>query len=53
VARSSYIDPRVFDRYLAGFTITSELHAIKQRRLDEERRRAAIERAVLELLAPA
>jgi len=53
VARSSYIDPRVFDRYLTGWTIASELQAIKQRGLDEERRRAEIERAVLELLASA
>jgi DNA topoisomerase I len=53
VARSSYIDPRVFDRYLAGWTITSELQAIERRELDEERRRAEVERAVLELLAPA
>jgi len=53
VARSSYIDPRVFDRYLTGSTIASELKAIARRGLDEERRRAEIERAVLELLAPA
>jgi DNA topoisomerase I len=53
VARSSYIDPRVFDRYLTGWTIASELQAIEPRGLDEERRRAEIERAVLELLVPA
>lgn len=53
VARSSYIDPRVFDRYLTGSTLASELQAIERRGLDEERRRAEIERAVLELLAPA
>jgi len=53
VARSSYIDPRVFDRYLTGSTIASELQAIKRRGLDQERRRAAIERAVLGLLATA
>jgi DNA topoisomerase-1 len=52
VARSSYIDPRVFDRYLTGSTIASELQAINQRGLEQERRRAEIERAVLELLAP-
>jgi DNA topoisomerase-1 len=51
VARSSYIDPRVFDRYLTGSTLASELQAIERRGLDEERRRAEIERAVLELLA--
>jgi DNA topoisomerase IB len=53
VARSSYIDPRVFDRYLTGSTLTSALQAIERRGLDEEQRRAEIERAVLELLAPA
>jgi len=53
VARSSYIDPRVFDRYLTGATLASELQAIQRRGLDEEQRRAEIERAVLELLAPA
>jgi DNA topoisomerase-1 len=53
VARSSYIDPRVFDRYLAGWTLASELQAIERRGLDEERRRAEIERAVLELLVSA
>jgi DNA topoisomerase I len=53
VARSSYIDPRVFDRYLTGSTIASELQAIKRRRPDEERRRAEIERAVLNLLEQA
>jgi hypothetical protein len=34
-------------------TIVSELQEIERRGLDEERRRAEIERAVLELLAPA
>jgi DNA topoisomerase-1 len=53
VARSSYIDPRVFDRYLAGRTLASELQAIERRELDEERLRAEIETAVLELLASA
>ncbi len=52
VARSSYIDPRVFDRYLAGSTIAGELETIERRGLDEERRWAEVERAVLELLAP-
>jgi hypothetical protein len=43
----------VFDRYLTGWTLASELQAIERRGLDEERRRAEIERAVLELLASA
>jgi DNA topoisomerase-1 len=53
VARSSYIDPRVFDRFLAGRTIAAELAEIEQQRLDEEHRRTEIETAVLGLLAPA
>jgi DNA topoisomerase IB len=50
VARSSYIDPRVFDRYRSGSTIAGELAAIDARPLDDERRRAAVERAVIDLL---
>ncbi len=50
VARSSYIDPRVFDRYLAGRTIANELEEIREQGLDEERRRSQIEAAVLALL---
>jgi DNA topoisomerase I len=51
VARGSYIDPRVFDRYLSGWTIADELRRIEARGLPEEERRAAIELAVLDLLA--
>ncbi len=51
VARSSYIDPRVFDRYVAGSTVAGELERIEARRLGEEERRAAVEEAVLGLLA--
>ena len=51
VARSSYIDPRVFDRYRAGVTIASELAGIDARRLNEEERREEVELAVLDLLA--
>jgi DNA topoisomerase I len=51
VARSSYIDPRVFDRYLAGSTVAGELARIDARRLGEEETRAAVEEAVLALLA--
>jgi DNA topoisomerase IB len=50
VARSSYIDPRVFDRYRSGSTIVGELAEIDGRGLNEERRRAAVERAVVDLL---
>jgi DNA topoisomerase IB len=51
VCRASYIDPRVFDRYRAGITISTALDGLAQ--LDEERTPAtqgAIERAVLRLL---
>jgi DNA topoisomerase I len=41
VARSSYIDPRVFDRFLSGWTIAPA----------QERGRTAIEKAVLDLIS--
>ena len=50
VARSSYIDPRVFERYLSGQTIADELVELETRGLDEEGRRTGIEAAVLALL---
>ena len=52
VCRASYIDPRVFDRYRAGITVSPALDGLAQ--LDEERSpstQGAIERAVLRLLA--
>src|SRR4051794_28206597 len=51
VCRASYIDPRIFDRYRAGITISPALDGLAQ--VDEERAPAtqgAIERAVLRLL---
>jgi len=51
VARGSYIDPRVFDRFLSGWTIAGELRRIEGRGLAEDERRAALELAVLDLLA--
>jgi DNA topoisomerase-1 len=51
VCRASYIDPRVFDRYRAGITISPALG--RPADLDEQRAPAtqgAIERAVLKLL---
>jgi DNA topoisomerase IB len=50
VARGSYIDPRVFDRYLSGWTIGGELDRIGALRGPDDRRRARLERAVLDLL---
>jgi len=50
VARGSYIDPRVFDRFLSGWTIAGELRRIEDRGLPPEERRAAVELAVLDLL---
>jgi DNA topoisomerase IB len=51
VARSSYIDPRVFDRYRSGWTITPSLDegddAFGLRR---ESTRRAIEEAVVDLI---
>ena len=50
VARRAYIDPRVFDRYLSGWTIGGELDRIGNLRGPDDRRRARLERAVLDLL---
>ncbi|HEX3689242.1 MAG TPA: DNA topoisomerase IB [Solirubrobacteraceae bacterium] len=50
VARRSYIDPRVFDRYLSGWTIGGELDRIGALRGPDDRRRARLEHAVLDLL---
>jgi DNA topoisomerase-1 len=51
VARRSYIDPRVFDRYLSGWTIAAELERLPSLDPSDDRVRARIERAVLDLLA--
>jgi DNA topoisomerase-1 len=48
IARSSYVDPRVIDRYESGTTISS---ATRRRYKTPEERQAALERAVLRLLA--
>ncbi len=51
VARSSYIDPRVFDRYLSGWTIGGALDAIGgQVEFGRPRVRARVEAAVLDLI---
>jgi DNA topoisomerase-1 len=50
VARRSYIDPRVFDRYLSGWTIGGELDRIGALEGPDDRRRSRLERAVLDLL---
>jgi DNA topoisomerase-1 len=50
VARRSYIDPRVFDRYLSGWTIGGALDRIGKLDGPDDRRRARLERAVLDLL---
>jgi DNA topoisomerase I len=39
VARGSYIDPRVFDRFLSGWTVAGELRRIEKRGLAQEERR--------------
>jgi DNA topoisomerase I len=50
VARRAYIDPRVFDRYLSGWTIAGELERIRDPDELDDRIRARIERAVIALL---
>lgn len=51
VARRSYIDPRVFDRFLCGWTIAGELDHSAALNESDDQRRALVERAVLDLLA--
>ena len=50
VARRAYIDPRVFDRYRSGSTISPPRDGVAALDGDGARRRRRIERAVLELL---
>jgi DNA topoisomerase IB len=50
VARRSYIDPRVFDRFLSGWTIAGELQRSPVDPWDDQIR-ARVESAVLDLLA--
>ena len=50
VARASYIDPRVFDRYCGGVTIGNALAALGDVDLGEPAFQGAIEEAVLDLL---
>jgi DNA topoisomerase IB len=50
VARRSYIDPRVFDRYLSGWTIGGELDRRGELERPDDRRRLRLEKAVLDLL---
>jgi DNA topoisomerase IB len=50
VARRAYIDPRVFDRYLSGWTIGAAVDRIGGLSGPDERRRARLEKAVLDLL---
>jgi DNA topoisomerase IB len=50
VARASYIDPRVFDRYLSGWTIAPALRESDAYGLERESSRQVIEEAVLDLI---
>jgi DNA topoisomerase I len=50
VARRSYIDPRVFDRYLSGWTIAGALERIPELDVANDRVRTRVERAVVDLL---
>ncbi len=53
VARRSYIDPRVFDRYLSGWTIAGALEHLDDIDVTDAGDRAQLERAVLDLLEDA
>jgi DNA topoisomerase IB len=48
IAKSSYVDPRVIDRYEGGTTIADAVH---REYATLEERQDALEQAVLELLA--
>jgi DNA topoisomerase I len=50
VARRSYIDPRVFDRYESGWTIAAALERIGELDVADDRMRTRVERAVVDLL---
>ncbi|MHB8657973.1 MAG: DNA topoisomerase IB [Solirubrobacteraceae bacterium] len=50
VARRAYIDPRVFDRYLSGWTISGALDRLGELEHVAEPERRRIEAAVLDLL---
>ena len=50
VARRSYIDPRVFDRYLSGWTIAAALERIGELDVADDRVRTRVEAAVVDLL---
>jgi DNA topoisomerase IB len=50
VARRAYIDPRVFDRYLSGWTIAAGLKRIGDLHPGDDRARSRLEAAVLDLL---
>jgi DNA topoisomerase I len=50
VARRSYIDPRVFDRYMSGWTIAGALDRVSKLDVADDRVRTRIERAVVDLL---
>jgi DNA topoisomerase-1 len=50
VARASYIDPRVFDRFRSGWTIADALREVGEPDLRNPRDRTHIEAAVLDLL---
>src|SRR5436305_5849264 len=53
VARRSYIDPRVFDRYQAGHTVAGPVKRLDELEVANDTSRNRVERAVLELLAEA
>jgi len=51
VARRAYVDPRVFDRYLSGWTISGAVQDIGNLAVPDEGMRSRLEDAVLDLLA--
>jgi len=50
VCRSSYVDPRIFDCYLEGHTISSRMHSLAEAEAASPAQRRRIELEVLALL---
>jgi DNA topoisomerase I len=50
VARASYVDPRVLDRFQSGWTIAIDLRA-NEDPFAHDRRRRRLERAVIDLIS--
>ena len=53
VARASYVDPRVLDRFLEGETIRPALGSVSSEELSDPSVQLKVERAILDLIETA